>query len=83
MSVLGKLLKRASLLKAQDGDVLVIRYGGRATARDAHRFADDLNKAIWRTRTTRSRPSDSVPTLPVIPIVFAPKGVEWSLERKP
>lgn len=76
MSIFGKILKRSGILKAQDGDVLVIRYGGRASARDAWRFVDDLIKGC------RARP-EAMPPLPKVPIVVAPKGVEWSLERKP
>lgn len=76
MTVAGKLLKRSSLLKAQEGDVLVVRYGGRATAKDAQRFVEDLITGL------RNVPADVRPRLPKIPIVIAAKGVEWSLEHK-
>lgn len=76
MSVAGKLLKRSSLLKAEAGDVLVVRYGGRATARDAHRFVEDLIEALRRV------PADVRPAIPKIEVVVAAKGVDWTLERR-
>lgn len=77
MSVVGKLLKRSGLLKAQAGDVLVVRYGGRANAADAERFVEGLIAGL------RALPAEDRKSVPKIPIVITAKGVDWSLERKP
>lgn len=78
MSVHGKLLKRSALLKAREGDVLVVRYGGQSTLREARNFVDALIEAVRQSK----RPGDAkIPH--TIPVVFAREGVDWTLERKP
>lgn len=77
MSIAGKLLKRSALLGAEPGDVLVVRYSGRATHRDAQLFVENLIRAL------REVPAALRPVLPKIQIVIAAKGVSWSLEKPP
>lgn len=73
MSVRGKLLKRSALLKAKDGDVLVVRYSGKATAKDAHAFARAVSDAVRELKMP----------VPKLRVVVAPAGVEWSIEEAP